>query len=308
MGIRFTFGLVCAYACCGFATPSPTALAAADSCSPTYLQIYDFQVGDVFQDRRSVSSGGEAVRPASSTTDYRKYSIVSKETLANGFRYGVAGLSHQVVSIKEGLMPTSPVTLYHSYGEIKESWEFLDTAGHRLNACKDRIVPIPPVTSSSPSPGYTRIIIVVGEKQAFPYATDSTRLKILGQDPANTDGNLYVDSAGKTRREPLPTYSAGYAAGLGCVGMKINFGESVSEQRLEGRARGREFIGLISPDETFLPPASARLPSRASAREQKRILSGREGWVFLPQDGSGYRDLNGVRNKPIPAATLRPTP
>ncbi len=308
MGIRFIFGWISFYTCCGFAASSQAAPTAADSCSPTYLQIYDFHVGDVFQDMRSVSSGGGAVRTASSTTVYRKYSIVSKETLAKGFRYGVAGLSHQVVSNKTGLMPNSPVTTTHAYDEIKEDWEFLDTASHALNACKDRIVPLK-LYSYSPEPfAYSRVIIAGGEKTDFPIATDSIRLKILGQNPASMDGNLYEDSAGKTVRGSTPLYSAVYAAGLGCVSMKINFGESVSEQRLEGRARGRDVIGGISPDETFLPPGSARLPSRASAREPKPILRGREGWFFLTKDGSGYRDLNGARNRLIRGTSLSATP
>lgn len=61
------------------AARSPTGTA-AESCGPSFAEIYDFQVGDIFQDTwsppASIGGNGEIVRSLD-----RKYRIVSRERL-----------------------------------------------------------------------------------------------------------------------------------------------------------------------------------------------------------------------------------
>jgi hypothetical protein len=298
---------------CGWAVAAPahgalTQAAAADTCGPTFLQVYDFQVGDVFQDRQtSGSTGGAGI--TSSTAVYRKYAIVSRERLPNGFRYGISGLLHQVYTHKSSMLPSvPPEEEIHSYSEIRETWEFPDTAAHRLNACLDRMIKLPS-RPDYPDPVYTRVKIAVGDKRAFPLSSDTTRIKILGNTMApGSDGNLYSDPDGKIPLTVAFSYSEGFAAGLGRVRSDVLNGESRASFQLDGCIRGKESLGGISPDETFLPPTQARIPARAAARETEPILRARAGWYFLSQGGSGYRDVKGAGRMPIQAASLRPIP
>jgi hypothetical protein len=292
MSIHFYSGMALGLLGAGFAAPAhatgAAANAAADSCGPAFLQIYDFQVGDVFQDEISSTGHGTGFGPTSETL-YRKYSVVSKERLANGYRYVMEGLIHRYT--KGGPFPAS---WKHDYMEMGETWTFLDSARHPANGCKDHIVELPPFAGNS-AIFFTRVRIAIGDRQAFPLSSDTTRVKILGARPTdNPADNLYLDSTGIS---PLPVsaiaYSALYAAGLGCVHYDAFSFETGLGSRLQGHARGHDTLGVISPDEAFLPPASARPEGVAAGRKPDGIALSRAAMLFPVPGGSGYRDLRG---------------
>jgi hypothetical protein len=263
--------------------------APADTCSPSYLGIYDFPVGDVFQDVESQSYSGGGIVPFADT--YRKYKVVSRERLANGYRYGIEGLTHRVT----GYLRSTDTARKHTYGQVSETWDFLDSAGQRLDACQDRMVKLPSIAGNG-KPCFSRVRIAIGDIRNFPLSSDTTRIKILGTPIGSTSGNaLYEDSAGKipVTSAAAVRYSAVYAAGLGCVRLDaFSFETSVGSQ-LQGHIRGNDTLGVISPDEDFMPPVSTRMEGLAAKRKSDRIRISRSALVFLVPGGPGFRDLRG---------------
>jgi hypothetical protein len=294
MGIRFFSGMVLGLACLGFTgafrSEGSLAAGAVDSCGPSYLEIYDFPVGDVFQDEIVISQGSIGSGYSNVVSVTRRYRITSRLGLANGYRYTLEGLYHKVTNERSGA--GNPL-VKHEYGEMSETREYLDTASHPLNACKDRMVRVSRIAENPSANFYTRVQIAIGDMRNFPLSSDTTRLKIMGTPIGTTIANLYTDSAGNYSASGA-SYSAVYAAGLGCVRIEANLGESgASSSRLQGYIRGGATIGLIWPDEEFMPPVSTRMEGLAAKRKSDRIRISRSGLVFLVPGGPGYRDLRG---------------
>ena len=301
MALRFSLGLACVLVGPGFAAPSSANGIAIDSCGPTFSEIYDFQAGQIMQYVQTITQNGSQ---AETFTSERKYRIVSREALSKGYRYVVDGL---IRNSSRSHYPMSPAPRPVTYAQTRETWEFLDSARSAVNACPDRVVRFPDISS----PYFTRVKIGIGDKRGFPLSADSTRIKILGADKSATGGNnLYSDSAGK---KPLPIsgalyYFDVYAAGLGRVIQDGFSFESGSNLRLVGYVRGKDTVGTVVPDTAYPFPSSARRDALPGRRGSDREGSLPARGIVPDPDGTGYRDVKGAFIPPTPAASLRPTP
>ncbi|MBW8887346.1 MAG: hypothetical protein JF616_06245 [Fibrobacteres bacterium] len=282
----------------------PNALsAAADSCGPSYLDIYDFQVGDVFQYSRSRwDAGGGNGQYAG---DDRKYTILSKDAHPDGYRYQVRGLIRSW-----SFTPANN----QQFGSFNGTWLFTDSlAKPSLNACEDQVAkmlygsfpPGPPRATGY----YTRVHIAIGDTFDIRFLTDTTRLKYFGapitsQYPNN---NLYVDSAGNIllgeqgpiENGPL-TYLEVYAAGLGIVHSENAEFESSPKMSMTGYIRNGVTHGKVESDSAFGVTVAIRAPSPEGMTHPDPYRPSEIDPFLFSAGKSGLRDPLGRRAQSFP--------
>ncbi|MBW8887345.1 MAG: hypothetical protein JF616_06240 [Fibrobacteres bacterium] len=280
-----------------------------DSCGPTFLEIYDFQVDDVFQVTEMHGSNGNG---SSSTATEEKYRIVSREAIAGGFRYGIEERTR--VSYYSASPYGGPAITSTGYGNINGIWEITDSTARRaLNTCKDRVAKLP--TSGSQFAGtdgqysglsgnneFTRVRITVGDRGSFPLADSATRLKIFGAPQGAATRNLYTDSVLKVASSGQEW--AVYAPGLGLVRMTAMVFESQIEYQLQGYSRGGVTVGTVYPDSVFIMPVALRLKTPENLEIPDIVRLTRNGPSFLSMGSAGIRDLIGRQIRSFPSQGL----
>lgn len=306
----FFIGLATAASQAEAATSNALPATAMDSCGPSFPEIYDFQVGDVFQGEQTSMNAGNG---ESKSQIEEKYEIVSRETIQGGYRYGIEG---RVRSTYTSSSPYGPSSTQTGYGKVSEIWEFSDSTDRKaLNGCKDQVVRFPHVGanyagSGSPFSGipitgnFTRVRIAIGDTASFPLTEDATRLKILGAPAGGLHaGNLYKDSALKVASQDQVW--AVYAAGLGLVRLTAFVFESRIDFRLQGYSRGGVTVGTVYPDAVFIGPDAIRLTAPRNSGDPRVLRVLNAGPLFLGS-GSALRDLSGRRTFAFPPEERSP--
>lgn len=276
------------------AAPSPAPKAVADSCGPSYLEIYDFKIGDVFQYSRLFASN------AGRRSFDAKYTVLAKEAFPDGFRYQVSGLT------KTFSYPALP---RDGYGQTSETWEFRDSLPHRsLDGCRNEVVRFPQSGPEAISFGpsgeyYTRIGIWPCDTLDFGLSTCSDKLKVFGALKGSRPINVYSDTLGTSA--PIIELFAAYARGLGMVRKEFDFLEGQESLRLKGFIRNGRTFGVVDPDDFFR--VTVALGSRpAAGKASPPIFSlSPSGRFWLSADGDARADGLGRRSPP---ATDRVSP
>jgi hypothetical protein len=274
--------------------------ASADSCGPSFLDIYDFQVGDVFQ--YSMMSTYTAGGGYGAEEHDAKYLILSKQALGTGYRYEVASLTRSWTSF-----PPGPKT----FGSGNAAWTLSDDPDRlALDRCRDSLapMPVPSILPGGQFTGfYTRVKIPKGDTVDFPLATASMRIKILGESSGRFPGNgfpaanLYRDSAGRIpdtgsfRSKYLSVYAAGLGAVRGSVSSWEGGGSGFS---LTGYIRNGITYGTVYPDSAFGVTLGVKPRSARTQASPPVFHLGPSGSFLFSAEGRGMLDQLG-RQAPL---------
>lgn len=215
------------------AVPFAAAVAGAAPCSPGYLAMHEFQVGDVFQYR---AKGGYNFTKPVTTLDIRKVRIVSKSETSQSRIY-VA----EVLYRNQGFTDSGPLSVWT--GQSLDTLAYLDSAGHSVNGCHGEVVPMP-----APGWGLTRIEVGQGDTGWFTLASTNLRMKRF-EERVLRPGDEIIDA---------PVYTVTYAEGLGAVRTAWGPGltQPPSQTLLTGYIRNGARTGEVTPDQELLNPVS----------------------------------------------------
>jgi hypothetical protein len=107
-----------------------------DSCNPSFKEIYDFQIGDVFQYvNESWTSAGGAGMIVKRTS---KYSIANKWIFGDTLVYSISGIKRFEYSCEIGPFPGCET--HSESNTFQDTLYYIDSINHSLNKCKDELV------------------------------------------------------------------------------------------------------------------------------------------------------------------------
>lgn len=211
----------------------------ADTCTPDFKEVYNFQIGDVFQyvEESSTSIGG--LYPTTKITS--KYSIESKTANGDTLMYSISGI-RRTDSWCAGNPTSDPICDPSSYSEFfNETLVYIDSAMHFLNRCKDELVSgfSEDINSISDSVVYTKIQIQI---------EDTNHVKIIGG-----PGNLFTYNANDSLITiDYAEFKDVYARNLGKISHELWFFEVNESKYLQGYINNGDTTGVISPDENLI--------------------------------------------------------
>ena len=109
---------------------TPKSYCQPDSCAPNFRQIYNFNIGDVFQrvEESWVSAGGTGL----SVVITSKYEIVEKDIIGDSLIYKIEGIKFQDYNCDE---PLACLDQNPKSSIINDQLIFVDSANHFLNHC-----------------------------------------------------------------------------------------------------------------------------------------------------------------------------
>ncbi len=201
-----------------------------DTCRPNFSDIYEFEVGDVFQFRQVYSSSAGGDNPTKEILT--QYTIIEKDSYDNTIEYTVSGWrqSYQYSNnAQEELLldDTSSTELFDTL------ITYTDSTDHILNICPNTVTPI--YASGISELGYGTIYTtVILDKN------DSLFTKTVGG-----KDNIFKVEADTLSPVSEISYKAVYQQGMGLTSMKLSFFENKESIVLEGFLRDTDTTGTI---------------------------------------------------------------
>lgn len=248
------------------------------ACSPGIREIFDFQVGDVFQYRIYKPN----VDRNKHTETLRKCKVDSRNESGFIRTYDFSCLE----SASDMAGGTLTEKRFNSYRETRA---YLDTAQSPFNACPGDLV-----TMTSEPEFKTRVTAYRGDTSVFPLAEPGLRMKTYGpQLGVLRDTNL-VPIADADQIET-------YAEGLGLVSAAYgSYPMPPTTYALVGYIKGKTTVGAVSPDSSFWHTTALRRPAaRSESRARYRGPGG--GSTGYTADGRRLPEM-GTR---VPGAAIR---
>jgi hypothetical protein len=193
------------------------------------MEIYNFQVGDVFQYKSEWMSfamgwGG---------TTLLKQKILSRDSTSAGYSYSV----EQCRKYWDVSITGIPGPVHHEYQIITKN--YTDSETNKLNHFPGQMVMNPL------GPGYSEYYV---SEMTIKTDTGQTISRIVG---GHETGLFYY--CGTDTLAPMgETFSDEYTTGLGAVGYYNNGFESYDYTHLIGYVKNGDTIGIIYPDEFIL--------------------------------------------------------
>ena len=234
VGFKLTFG------------QSICTVAESDTCSPSFKDIYDFQVGDVFQYvKESWTSGGGAGYNTKTTT---KYTITNKTVNGDTLMYPITGIKKYERYCDIGPFPGCEY--YSESGFINDKLIFIDSAKHYLNCCKNELI-----SDFIPEEYYWDSF-----REEFGELYTRIQIKTVEGNPEKITGgqagqlnNLYIYN----EEDSLISindiqYEAVYAKNLGLIKEYFWYFEFNENDFLQGYCKDGDTTGTVSSDEDLL--------------------------------------------------------
>jgi hypothetical protein len=200
-------------------------------CSPTFKEIFNFEVGDYFH--YEIYEWQESF--GSSMDRHESYTIMKKVEHGDTVYYIRKGKG--TVIDKPDVGPDKPPPDTTKY-EIYDTVVYVDSASHFLNLCPDTLIQNV-LYDLKYCDYYTSVQVV---------QNDSMVMKIIGG-----DDNFYVyDSTGTIDTIEIDNYSdcvyfyEANAKGLGLVEQTISYINGYYNKRLIGYIQGTDTVGIIS--------------------------------------------------------------
>lgn len=226
------------------------------SCAPGPAEIFDFQVGDVFEYR--IHQTNQMAKTLVRET-VRKSRVVSRRDSGSVRIYGFAGREERTDS-------SDGVFLVRTFEDHALTEAYAMGAGGPLNGCHGDTVTLLPDTTA-----VTVVEARQGDTSWFPLARPGLRMKRLG-------GKLWVRiGSGLIPAEVLDQEI--FAEGLGLVDRFFATQSSTRvRETLIGFVRSGDTVGTVSPDSRFEEvSALAGPPRRSRGISKPGILSGKGG-------------------------------
>jgi hypothetical protein len=249
------------------------------ACGPGVREIFDFHVGDIFQ-YRIYSQAAQGMGHYAEVI--RKYKVVSRNESGFIRTYDFSGWESHSSLLESTLLEKS----FNSY---QGTGTYLDTAHSPFNGCPGEIV------TMTNEPGLdTRVEAFQGDTSVFPLARPGLRMKAFGRVLGRRRDTTLVpipDAGGEAET---------FAEGLGLVSASHGGLGPFSHTYLVGYVKGRDTVGVVSPDSSFWHTTA--LPSPAARRTGSAILSADAGGVISAYDAQG-RQLPAIEKRLSPTAT-----
>lgn len=196
-----------------------------DSCTLDFESIYDFDIGDIFQYKRTRTGTSGMGEEYAITID--KYQITNSIKIGDSISYSIEGLRLYYESNQQGL------TYFHKSSILNDTLLFIDSAMHILNLCNDTAL----------IKGHQDYYAVVFEQE-----DDTIIQKHIGG-----FGNLFIRNE-ENMLVPIDyeQYEDIYRGRCGLVKHVDYHFEYKYDVILEGYIKGSDTIGVISPDKDLI--------------------------------------------------------
>jgi hypothetical protein len=217
-----------------------------DTCKPSFKDIYNFEVGNVFQycEKSSTSAGG------SIPTSEIRYQFTIREKIAteNSVKYHIQGWKKSMFYYNSSYDASQSLDTTITEEFIDEYLQYVDSALHFLNMCPKDVVPIDyeSIKEVGLHSVFTRI-------QTF--TSDTHMVKTVGGQ------NNVLQYNEKDSLIPVNDvfYKAEYRAGLGLVNLEFSFLEKRERIFLEAYCVNNDSVGdFVSGEYPALSATSIR--------------------------------------------------
>lgn len=245
----------------------------ASGCAPGWRQLFDFQVGDVFQVRDFHENFPLGEHPNLETL--RKYRVISRRDSGASRTYVFGGWEKRTQSYYGSANPVQVDTARYSETRI-----YRDTANDPFEGCSGSLVPMPHTGPHDQL--YTQVETHTGDTAVFPLARAGLRMKTYGRrlgEMRDTSVAWLVDV------DLLETY----AEGLGMVSAFYGGYDAASTSySLVGYVKGGDTVGVVSPDSNFWypialnPPEAHRMGSVRNAMGTRQSAYDAQGRLAPP--------------------------
>lgn len=282
--------------------------ASAQTCGPTFKEVHDFEVGDVFQVKFAKGHSGKGSR-GNGTDTLWKYSITSKGARGDTLLY-----ARNVTKIwsewSGGDFPYPKTTTHLGILDYQDTVTYFSPAEAGFDGCEEDMASMPGfLIDDSVTTGFkTRIRLATAPLAEYPPMETGTRCKVFGAD-FNAGNNLYLaDGQTPVKNRLLAGYfydgKSTFAEGLGMVhAISYRTGGNSGdtwEWSLMGHVRRGDTLGTVEPDDVFRARQVGIRPFGSPAgkgRDGGRLF--RSGVpVFRPAGSPWSFDLSGRRLQP----------
>ncbi len=252
-----------------------------DTCRPDFSDIYDFEIGDIFQYRQTYSSSAGGDNPTKEIVT--QYTITGKYNFNNTYEYSISGWrqSYQYSNESddgESEEDTSSIELFDTL------ISYTDSTNHILNVCPNTITPL--YASGISELGYGTIYTTVLLDKS-----DSLFSKTVGG-----KDNIFNYSADTLNTVSTISYKAVYQQSMGLISMKLSFFENTESNILEGFLRGADTTGSVD---------ATRNPNQEEVDETTTSLKGKtaNNTLFIyPNPTDNYLKI--ISDKSITSVSL----
>ena len=248
-----------------------------DTCSLNFKEIYDFSIGDIFQDESSIITWG--VKQTDEGEDnyiIRKYRIDDKVVKGDSITYWISGRYYRYTAYGTGYI------LYEEYGDIETEINYLDSADHFLNQVDSSLVPFDYASLMALENIYTYMIR---------FTQNSIDKKILGD-----YNNLYQYSTDSSLIPVNYCYAFEiYGRELGLLEQEFTTEDTYSYYLL-GCVKNGDTTGIIWPDSNFYVGIDLSMDNSAIniyPNPSNNIISISPFSLIVPGSSINFYDLYG---------------
>ena len=212
--------------------------AKADTCKPAYADIYNFNLGDVFQYREisTSSAGGVGI----TQEIISQYMVMDKDVDSNIYSYYVSGwkeiLSYQNFSNNQ--TEESDTTKDMEY--IDEYVVYVDSGANFLNRCSKEIIHLQNdcFLDLGLNDLYSRVQTEYSDSSVFKIiGGESNVMKYNSEEILETNSEIY--------------FKAKYGKGLGLISQEFTFFEYRETIELEAYIKSDDTVGVIISNEDY---------------------------------------------------------
>ena len=214
-----------------------------DTCGPSFKDIYNFEVGDVFQYFQPHYGENQSGFISSDITT--KYTIIDKTIVGDTFNYKIKGIKYTDNYCSCSLSKkdkTSSVI-------INENLIYIDSSNHFLNKCKNELIIVKGPQQNKVFED--RLTYAFGEIDSL-FSTVQLNENNKAEKIIGDYENIFFDNKKDSSLPVFMTYKAVYAKNTGLIEEKIISFEYGNKLNLQGYIKNGDTTGTVSSDRLLL--------------------------------------------------------
>lgn len=210
----------------------------SENCKPTFKEIFDFAVGDIFQDENISQSSAGGAGPT--TTITRKYTVTNKTVNGDTMHYTIKGIK-RIDYTCEGNRPYPEWCQQSSeVSEFTQSIVYIDSANHYLNRCDSAVI-----ENFKPIGIHETLIMDTVYARLLSTHSKGADAKTIGG-----FGNTFIkDTKGELEQAAEFEYHETFAKGIGLTSAYHWFFEHTESKVLQAYVKNGDTVGNLKTDE-----------------------------------------------------------
>ena len=207
-----------------------------DTCRPSYSDIFNFDVGDVFQYREFSTSSAGGLNPTNEVIT--QFIILDKNIDSNIVSYYVNGWKEALYYQNSSNEEPSDSDTTRDFEFIDEYYVFIDSVSNFLNLCPKEVILL-----------QNKYFLEMGLENIFSRVqtsySDTNLIKTIG---GQSNVLQYNENDSLVPINDM-YFEAVYRQGLGLISQEFNFLEIRETIELEAYVKGQDTVGILLPGE-----------------------------------------------------------